>query len=217
MPKRRAEDTPGMVMTDHRIQRRPPSGLLTQFRERPPEQYHGEVAPYYPRPLPATPANKLYNGVAQVALENNLQAGLPDLAREVASQKPREPQFYVVLGDAWQNAGKPREAVAAYEEAVRLNPKSLPAILSLAGGLAAAGEPARAAEVLQRAVQLSPADPILWYRQGMLDFASGRLSDAMEKIRRAITLDPSLPDQSRSLGEVLAKAGQPYIALPQLG
>ena len=61
MPKRRAEDTPGMVMTDHLIQRRPPPGnLLAEFRERPPEEYHGEVVPYYPSPLPQTPENALY-------------------------------------------------------------------------------------------------------------------------------------------------------------
>src|SRR5262249_1814966 len=49
MPKRRAEDTPGMVMTDHRIQRRPPPGnLLAEFTERPAETYRGRVVPYYP-------------------------------------------------------------------------------------------------------------------------------------------------------------------------
>ena len=217
MPKRRAEDTSGMVMTDHRIQRGPPPGnLLAEFRERPPEEYHGEVVPYYPSPLPLLPANNLYVAVAQVALENNLQAGLPVLAREIGRQKPGEAEFYIVLGDAWQKAGRPREAVAAYEQALQLNPKSLHAWRSLAAGLSAGGESARAAEILKQAVEMAPSDPITWYRYGMLDLASGRTSDALAKIRQAIALDPSLPEQSRSLGEVLAKAGQPDRALTAL-
>lgn len=206
MPKRRAEDTPGMIMTDHLIQRRPPPGdLVAEFRERAPEEYRGEVVPYYPSPLPATPANALYLAVAQVGLENNAQVGLPVLAREIARQKPAESEFYVVLGDGWRNAGKLREAASAYEQAVQLSPKSLNALRSLAAVLASDNQVVRAAEVLKRAVQIAPSDPISWYRYGMLD-------NAVEKIRKAIELDPSLPEQSRSLAEVLAKAGQPALA-----
>ena len=210
MPKRRAEDTPGMVMTDHLIQRRPPSGdLLAEFRERPPEEYRGEVVPYYPSPLPRTPVNELYVAVAQVGLENNAKAGLPVLAREIARQNPGNAEFYLVLGDGWLNAGKPHEAIAAYEHAVQLSPKSSRALRSLADALNAEEQVARAAESLKRAVQLAPSDPLTWYRYGMLDFASGRGADAAEKIRRAIALDPSLPDLSRSLAEILAKSGPP--------
>ena len=80
----------GMVMTDHLIQRRPPAGdLLAEFRERPPEEYHGEVVPYYPSPLPQTAENALYRAVAQVGLgQQSRTAGLPLLAREIARQKP---------------------------------------------------------------------------------------------------------------------------------
>ena len=127
-------------------------------------------------------------------------------------RSPREAEFYKVLGDAWLNAGKPREAVAAYEQALQLNPKSVTALRSLASALSADGQSARAAEILQRALRIAPADPITWYRYGMLDFASGNTLRRVEKIRKAIELDPSLPDQSRSLAEVLAKAGQPDLA-----
>ncbi len=213
MPKRRAEDTPGMVMTDHLIQRGPPAKtLLAEFPERAPEEYRGEVTPYYPSPLPKDAASALYFAVAQVGLGNNLQAGLPMLAREVARQKPVDGEFYIVLGDAWKSAGKPREAVAAYERAVQLKPQSWSALRSLADALAADGQSSRAAGMLKQAVQMAPTDPITWYRYGMLDFAGGRTAEAAEKVRKAIALDRSLPDQSRSLAEILMKAGQPDAA-----
>jgi len=217
MPKRRAEDTPGMVMTDHLIQRRPPArNLLAVFRERPPEEYRGEVVPYYPSPLPPAPSNALYLAVAQVGLGNNVEAGLPVLAREVALQKPSDAEFYAVLGEGWQKVGKLPEAVAAYEQALRLRPASVSLLRSLAECLSADGQVAHAAEILNRAVQIAPADPVTWYRYGMLDFHAGRPADAAAKIRKAIAIDPSLPEQSRSLAEVLIRSGQPDSALASI-
>jgi predicted CXXCH cytochrome family protein len=217
MPKRRAEDTPGMIVTDHRIERRPPPGdLLAPFRERPPVEYHGEVVPYYPSPLPPTGENALYHAVAQAGLRNNLETGLPELAREIARQKPREPEFYNVLGDALRNTGKPREAVVAYEQALRLNAKSTRSLRALAAALEDAGKSARAAEIFQKALQISSSDPETWYRYGLLDASTGRAAEAIQKIQKAIALDPSLPEKSRKLAEILAKSGQADRALAAL-
>lgn len=207
MPKRRAEDTPRMIMTDHLIQRRPPVGqagrpVVAEF-------YHGEVVPYYPSPLPQTGENALYRAVAQVGLGNNVEAGLPELVREIERQKPREAEFYIVLGDAWQSTGKQREAAAAYEQAVRLSPGSLRGLRALAGALQESGERVRAAEKLKKAIEIAPSDAETWYRYGMLDSSSGRMTEAIDKIQKAISLDPSLPEKSRRLAEILAKAGKP--------
>jgi predicted CXXCH cytochrome family protein len=209
MPKRRADDTPRMIMTDHRIQRLPPSGdLLAEKSEPPPDDYHGEIVPYYPFPVPKAAENGLYRAVAQVGLGNNVAAGLPQLAREVETQKPREAEFYIVLGDAWRTTRKYAEAVTAYQEAVRLNPRSVRALRALAGAQLDAGEPGRAAEALLSALQLAPADPESWYQNGILDSTAGRTSDAIAKIRKAISLDPTLPEKSRRLAEILANAGR---------
>jgi tetratricopeptide (TPR) repeat protein len=209
MPKRRADDTPRMIMTDHSIQRRPePGDLLAERPEPPPDDYHGEIVPYYPSPLPQTGENALYRAVAQVGLGNNLEGGLPQLAREIESRKPREPEFYIVLGDAWRATGKYAEAVSAYQEAVRLDPRSVRALRALAVALQDAAEPARAGEVLQSALQLAPSDPESWYQSGVLDSTAGRSSDAIAKIRKAISLDPTLPEKSRRLAEILANAGR---------
>ena len=83
-----------MVMTDHLIAAPAAAGnLLGEFREHPPEEYRGEVVPYYPSPLPPTPRECAYLAVAQVGLGNNLTAGLPVLARETAGKSPCRPSF----------------------------------------------------------------------------------------------------------------------------
>lgn len=203
MPARRAQDTPRMIMTDHLIQRRPAGDLLAELPEPTGEEYRGEVVAYYPSPL----ADALYRAVAQVGLRNNLEAGLPQLMREIERQKPRHPEFYIMLGDALRASGRPREAVAVYEQAVLLNadPRGLRA---LAAAFEESGNPARSAESLRKAVELKPGDAESWYRYGLLDATAGRTTDAIDKIAKAIALDPSLPEKSRKLAELLAKSGQ---------
>ena len=190
MPKRRADDAPHVIMTDHLIQRRVPAGALTEFAERPAEEYRGAVVPYYPSPLPETPRNALYRAVAQVGLLNNVTAGLPELVGMMDELKPREMEFYMVLGDGWKAEGKTAEAAAAYRQALEMKPDSVRALRALA-----AVDEAHAGQVLARAVQVAPNDPESWFRYGVL-------TGSAERIQKAIALDPWLPDQSRRLAEL---------------
>jgi len=177
-------------MTDHLIQRRAPANALAEFAERPPQEYRGEVVPYYPLPLPDTPQNGLYRAVAQVGLENNVAAGLPDLVKRLDKLKPPEAEFYMVLGDGWKSLGKAQEAAAAYQRALQIKPDSAQAMRALARV-----DEAHAEQILARAVQIAPNDPQSWFRYGVLTASA-------ERIQKAITLDPWLPDQSRRLAEV---------------
>jgi cytochrome c-type biogenesis protein CcmH/NrfG len=190
MPKRRVDDAPHVIMTDHRIERRPPAGALAEFPERPAEEYRGEVAPYYPSPLPETPRNALYRAVAQVGLGNNVAAGLPELVRLMDEVKPQEAEFYMVLGGGWKTAGNPQEAASAYQRALQIKPDSARAMRALAEV-----DPPNAEQILAHAVQVAPNDPESWFRYGVL-------TSSAERIQKAITLDPWLPDQSRRLAEV---------------
>jgi tetratricopeptide (TPR) repeat protein len=190
MPKRRVDDAPHVIMTDHLIQRRAPANALAEFAERPAEEYRGEVAPYYPSPLPDTPQNALYRAVAQVGLGNNVAAGLPALGRLIEEVKPQDAEFYMVLGDGWKSLGKPEEAAAAYQQALKIKPDSARAMRALA-----AVDPSHAEQILAHAVQIAPNDPESWFRYGVLTASA-------ERIQKAIMLDPWLPDQSRRLAEV---------------
>ena len=135
MPKRRTEDVVHALITDHFIQRKVPMrDLQAELQERhltDAEEYHGEVVPYYPSPLPKTSENSRYLAVAQVARQNNLKKGVADLAREINQHPPREEEFYIALGDAWKNSGNSKAAVGAFEQAVRIKPKSVTALRSL--------------------------------------------------------------------------------------
>jgi tetratricopeptide (TPR) repeat protein len=104
--------------------------------------------------------------------------------------KPQEAGFYMVLGDGWKSLGKPQEAAAAYQQALKIKPDSARAMRALA----VVDQP-HAEEILAHAVQIAPNDPESWFRYGVL-------TGSAERIQKAITLDPWLPDQSRRLAEV---------------
>jgi cytochrome c-type biogenesis protein CcmH/NrfG len=190
MPRRRADDAPHVIMTDHLIQRRAPTDTLAEFAEHPAEEYRGEVVPYYPSPLPDTPITNLYRAVAQVGLENNVAAGLPELVRLINEIKPKEAEFYMVLGDGLKSAGKLEDAAAAYRQALQIKPDSTRAMRALA-----VADPSQAEQILAHAVQIAPNDAESWFRYGVL-------TSSAEKIQKAIALDPWLPDQSRRLAEL---------------
>jgi tetratricopeptide (TPR) repeat protein len=210
MPKRRTEDVVHVVMTDHLIQRQPPSrDLLAELVERHPgeaEAYNGEVVPYYPAML--AQSDTPYRALAQVVEKNNLRAGVGELARLVALQQPREAEWYLQLGDAWLAGGEPDKAVAAYERAVRLRPQMVRGLRSLAQGLKAAGQIQRSGETLQQAIRIGPSDAGSWYQLGVLASDLGQTGEAVEKLQKAIVLDPDLPGVYTTLAAVEAGAGQ---------
>jgi tetratricopeptide (TPR) repeat protein len=237
MPKRRTQDVVHAVMTDHYIQRRPPGNLLAPLAERQEfdaKQYRGPVVPYYPSPLPRTAENLLYEAVAQVTQQSNLKAGLPQLAAEIARQPPARPEFYVELGEAWLNAGKPRNAAPAFEQALKRAPNSVVALLDLAEALTQYRQNARAGEALKRGLAAGLSDPLLWYQLGLaandsgafakalaldpgmaaahdglgaLLAGSGDLARAESEFREALRIEPDLPAAQSDLGHVLAARG----------
>jgi tetratricopeptide (TPR) repeat protein len=211
MQKRRTEDVVHAVMTDHWIQRRPPAGNpLAELSERhgAAAEYRGEVLPYYPSPLPQTTENALYLLVAQSRPE--------ELARELARVRPRESEFYMALGDAWQKNGRLTEAAAAYQQAIRLRPDSTRAHLALAAVMKSSGELARADETLKRAIQIEPGSAAAWFQSGAADFDSGRVSAAIEKMTKAATLDPDSSGTHTGLAELFWRTGKAELAEAEL-
>jgi tetratricopeptide (TPR) repeat protein len=207
MPQRRTDDVVHAVVTDHFIQRQLPArDLLAELRERhlsDAEDYHGEVVPYYPLPLPPVGENPLYQAVAQVALGNNLKQGLSDLSRAMSKHPPREMEFYTTLGDAYRNSGETEHAAEAFEQAVQRSPDSVTALQSLAGAYKGLGKEERSEEALNRALRIAPSDASVWLQYGMLDAGVGRTDRAIEKVRKAVGINPDLPEAYTSLAGLL--------------
>ncbi|MCW5611620.1 MAG: caspase family protein [Rubrivivax sp.] len=88
---------------------------------------------------------------AQAALQ---QAASPQTAADFGWQKS---QALLAVGNA-QRAQNPQAALQSYEQAVREDRQSVPALSNLAVALSESGQPARAKALLERAQALDPAD-----------------------------------------------------------
>lgn len=204
MPKRRSEDVVHAAVTDHYIQRRPASaGLLAPLAERQEtaaNAYRGEVVPYYPSPLPQTPDNDLHAAVAQVMQKSNLEEGIRRLSAAIGKYRPANAEFYLLLADAYREAGQLEEAIPRYEEALRRDASLVAARQQLGSALRLARRPDRAAEVLQAALQLAPDRASGWYELGLSQLDLGKREEAAAALGHALAIDPDMAEAHNTLG-----------------
>jgi tetratricopeptide (TPR) repeat protein len=204
MPKRRTDDVVHAAITDHFIQRRAPArDLLAAKAEPPPQQYRGEVVPYYP-----SNAGELYTAIAQVSQGSNLKAGIARLTAALEKARPARAEYYLQLGDALRMDAKPADAVRAYQEAVRWEPGSAAALERLALALSDSKQFAQAEAVLKQAMVRSPNDAALWARLGGVYVSQGRVPESIVVFEKATRLDPDMAEAYNSLGAVLPDAGR---------
>ncbi len=141
-----------------------------------------------------------------------------DLSREISQQSPREMEFYTTLGDAWGNSGKPKQAIAAFEQAISRSPNSVTALQSLAEAQKASGHLSQSEETLQRALRLAPenANVLVSIQHPRYRLGRVRLA-ALEKMQKAVALNPDLPGAISAWPACLLAAGQidPAVAASQ--
>ena len=78
------------------------------------------------------------------------------LYRDLVKAMPGNPGLVLNLGLAQHMAGRDREAVANFELVLRLQPRTMPALMSLAEARLALGEPGAAVGPLQKAAAIEP-------------------------------------------------------------
>ncbi len=210
MPKRRTDDVVHAVMTDHLVQRRKPArDLLAPVTERLVEgnAYRGEVIRYYPPP-PGQPRtyDELYLAIAQVSQQSNLSAGIARLQAALEKYHPERAEYYLQLGDALCNAGRFAEAVPAYEEALRREPKSAAALERLALCLSSLKQYSRADAALKQALDLAPA-AATWLHLGVVRLQEGTAPAAIAAFEKAMQLDPEMPDAYNTAGAIWFESG----------
>lgn len=225
MPKRRTEDVVHAVATDHLIQRHKPAGDLlaadllaprVERHERGSEAYRGEVALYYPAELPASPTRELYTALAQVIDGSNTQKGTERLAGALQRFPFARAEFFYHWGEALRNGGRTAEALQAYQEAARRDPKLTGPQLGMAAALRKSGQAQEAARVMERTAQMAPVNAGVWNELGLAYQAQGKLREAATAFARAVSLNADLPEPHGNLGTALLATGEPARAETEL-
>lgn len=210
MPKRRTDDVVQVVMTDHWIQRRPPSGDLTapieEVLESGDELYRGEVALYYP-PEPPPDDGELYLATAQVYEQTNLEAGIPRLRELIELERPPEADFYFQLAEAYWHDDRTPEALEWFEQTLERNPNHQIALRNFGLALTRLGRAEEARSLLRRAVEADPNDAKAWTNLGDVLLGLGQAAAARTALEQALTVDPDSPQALHNLARVRAALG----------
>jgi tetratricopeptide (TPR) repeat protein len=153
------------------------------------------------------------NGVLRVVerKEEDASAAAPAVQ---AGRKSAEDWFNEGLE---QESIDPRAALAAYEQAVGIDPENVSAWINWGRLLHEQGGTKEAESVYRRALEQCGPDSVLMFNLGVLLEDLGRTSAALEAYQAAIGEDPALADGHYNLARLYEALGQPQHAIRHLG
>jgi tetratricopeptide (TPR) repeat protein len=127
-----------------------------------------------------------------------------EAAKAAAPEKDPNAQLIMArLGDAYDAAGRPDDAIAAYKRAIELKP-SFAYYNNLGGIQGRAGKIDDASASYQKAAELDPAQAAqAWRNFGITMYNANKYKDAVEPLKKATELDPKNAQSWYLLGTVL--------------
>jgi tetratricopeptide (TPR) repeat protein len=137
------------------------------------------------------------------------------LIGQAIALRPAAP-YYANLGAALRRAGQGPQAVAALQEAVRLDPALAEAHANLGSALCTLGAAADALAACDAAIRLRSELPEAHLNRGVALTALGRHQDAEAACRRAAELRPGWPEAHFQHGNALLAIGQTAAAIAAL-
>ena len=113
------------------------------------------------------------------------------LALELAVAE--RPEAHINLSGFYLRQGKPAEAEKALQDALRIDPKSVPARVNLADVYRAMGREADGARALEAAIALDPKAAEALHALGLLYVRQKRQPEALTRMKQAYELQPRIP------------------------
>lgn len=136
-------------------------------------------------------------------VKGDIRGALAD-AREAARQEPGNADYWNSIGILELARGAKREAGAAYERSIALNPYDPAPLSNYAGLLLLEGRNAEAGALIDRALALDPAFSVAFLERGRKKLQAGDEEGALEDMLRATTANPTYGDALLALGATYA-------------
>ena len=157
--------------------------------------------------LTKAPADQRAAGKQQVADLSGKAVTELEAAKTSAPEKDANLHLiYARLGDAYDSAGRPDDAINAYQQAIVLKP-SAAYYNNLGGVYGRAGKIEDATAAYQKSAELEPANAAqAWRNFGITLYNVGRLKEAVEPLKKATQLDPQSAQGWYLLGAALVGA-----------
>lgn len=150
-----------------------------------------------------------------------LQVGKPEAALELIDKaialspadSPNLADFYANRGEALRSMGQHSDAVAALQQAIKLNPAHVPAHNNLGIVLRDMGRASEAVQVLERAIALRPEHIQAQNNLALAYRSLGRDAEALAAFERALALNPNLAEAQHNHADLAREQGNFSTAL----
>ncbi len=149
----------------------------------------------------------------QAALHSDDNAGAVALAKEQLQKYPKDVRVWTLEGVAYSRLKKNREALAAYDSALAVQPDFLPALEGAAQIEFAVGSD-RAVTLLERILKLRPHETTAHAMLATLAFKKHDCAMAVEHFRQSGATLAAQPAEMQQYGSCLLELQKPEEALP---
>jgi tetratricopeptide (TPR) repeat protein len=147
------------------------------------------------------------SGYPRFALNDEDKASADKATEEYLSAMMARPDQWTShynLGNFHLDGGDFPSAVAAYDMALKLEPRAVMPMVNAAMAHAQAGENTEAERFLKKALSVSPKNAAANFNMGLLKAEQKEMSQAEVHLRRALDADPKMHEAAFNLGVLLA-------------
>jgi len=152
---------------------------------------------------------------AMDALANDRPASAIEQLKRLLTIDERSYEVHLFLGDAYTATRQFDNALAEYEAARLLNPRSAAPLVSSARTYLAQGDTARALQQTELAAGIEPGSGDIYVVRGQIHERAGRTSDAIADYTTAVRANGSDPQARARLASLAMRTRQFDIARPQ--
>jgi tetratricopeptide (TPR) repeat protein len=136
--------------------------------------------------------------------KTRVEAALKEYLASIQS-RPDQWASHYNLGNAYLSLGNPEQAIAAYDTALKLEPRAVLAMVNAAMAHARLGETKRADESLQKALKVAPTNAAANFNMGLLKAEQKDVKGAEKYLKAALKADPQMAQAAYNLCVITSK------------
>ena len=207
MPRRRTEDAVHVAMTDHIIQRLPPTNDLLAPLEEDHSPKSGETVLSHPGEVPSSERD-LYGAIMRAESGTDSKQAMALLQRVLETESTRAAEPYLKLASLQMEAGDLEDAEVNLRRVIEIDPDVVDARLRLGDLLTEKGRLTQAAMHYRKILEVDQRNPEAHIGLGLLLKRQQQPERATRHFRKSLELDPQSVEAHLNLGSNMLALGR---------
>jgi len=141
---------------------------------------------------------------AEEAEKARVEGALKEYLTSILSRADQWSPHYN-LGNAYLSLGDPKQAIASYDTALKIEPSAVLALANESMAYAQLNETKKAEESLQRALKIAPESAAANFNMGLLKAEQNDQRGAEKYLKAALKADPQMPQAAYNLCVITSK------------